>query len=88
MSELKFKPLDDRILVEPDPADDKTAAGIIIPDGAKQKPNMGTIRAIGTVPIDVVVGDKVLYGKYSGTEVNIDGVDYLLMRQSDVLGIV
>ena len=92
MSELKFKPLADRVLVEPAAAEEKTASGIIIPDTAKEKPQQGKIVAIGTgkkdEPINVKVGDQVLYGKYSGTEVTIDGNEYLIMKESDIYGIV
>ncbi len=92
MSKLSFKPLADRVLVEPAAAEEKTASGIIIPDTAKEKPQQGKIVAIGTgtkdEPIVVKVGDKVLYGKYSGTEVTIEGKDYLIMKESDIYGIV
>ena len=92
MSEVKFKPLADRVLVEPAAAEEKTASGIIIPDTAKEKPQQGKIVAIGTgkkdEPINVKVGDQVLYGKYSGTEVTIDGTEYLIMKEADIYGIV
>lgn len=92
MSKLNFKPLADRVLVEPAAAEEKTASGIIIPDTAKEKPQQGKIVAIGTgtkdEPINVKVGDQVLYGKYSGTEVTIDGSEYLIMKESDIYGIV
>lgn len=92
MSEVKFKPLADRVLVEPAAAEEKTASGIIIPDTAKEKPQQGKIVAIGTgtkdEPINVKVGDQVLYGKYSGTEVTIEGSDYLIMKESDIYGII
>jgi len=92
MSEVKFKPLADRVLVEPAAAEEKTASGIIIPDTAKEKPQQGKIVAIGTgkkdEPINVKVGDQVLYGKYSGTEVTIEGNEYLIMKESDIYGIV
>jgi len=92
MSEVKFKPLADRVLVEPAAAEEKTASGIIIPDTAKEKPQQGTIVAIGNgkkdEPINVKVGDQVLYGKYSGTEVTIDGNDYLIMKESDIYGVI
>ena len=92
MSKLNFKPLADRVLVEPAAAEETTASGIIIPDTAKEKPQQGTIVAIGTgkkdEPINVKVGDQVLYGKYSGTEVTIDGTEYLIMKESDIYGIV
>ena len=88
----KFKPLADRVLVEPAPAEQKTASGIIIPDTAKEKPQKGTIVAVGNgkkdEPITVKVGDSVLYGKYSGTEITIDGKDYLIMRESDIFAVL
>ncbi|MFM7666709.1 MAG: co-chaperone GroES [Bacteroidota bacterium] len=88
---VKFKPLADRVLVEPAPAEQKTASGIIIPDTAKEKPLNGKIVAVGSgkkdEPITVKVGDSVLYGQYSGTEIKIDGKTYLIMRESDVYGI-
>ncbi len=97
MSEIKFKPLADRVLVKPAEAEEKTAAGIILPDTAKEKPVEGTIVAMGpgkvaddgkVIKMEVKVGDKVLYGKYSGTEVTINGVEYLIMRESDIFGIL
>ncbi|MFT7030455.1 MAG: co-chaperone GroES [Cyclobacteriaceae bacterium] len=92
MSKVNFKPLADRVLVEPAAAEEKTASGIIIPDTAKEKPQRGSIVAIGTgkkdEPINVKVGDQVLYGKYSGTELSIDGVDYLIMKESDIYGVL
>ncbi len=92
MSKVNFKPLADRVLVEPAAAEEKTASGIIIPDTAKEKPQSGKVVAIGTgkvdEPLTVKVGDKVLYGKYSGTEVAIDGTDYLIMKESDIYGII
>ena len=92
MSKVNFKPLADRVLVEPAAAEEKTASGIIIPDTAKEKPQKGEIVAIGTgkkdEPLSVSVGDQVLYGKYSGTEITIDGTDYLIMKESDIYGIV
>jgi len=88
---VKFKPLADRVLVEPAPAEQKTASGLIIPDTAKEKPLNGKIVAVGSgkkdEPITVKVGDSVLYGQYSGTEIKIDGKTYLIMRESDVYGI-
>jgi chaperonin GroES len=90
MSEVKFKPNEDRVLVEPAAAEEKTAGGIIIPDTAKEKPQRGTIVAAGPgkkdEPVLVSVGDTVFYGKYSGTEIQLDGKDYLIMRASDILG--
>ena len=89
---LKFKPLADRVLVEPAVAETKTASGIIIPDNAKEKPQKGTIVAVGNgkkdEPLTVKVGDTVLYGKYGGTELKLEGKDYLMMRESDILAIV
>ena len=92
MSKVNFKPLADRVLVEPAAAEEKTASGIIIPDTAKEKPQQGKIVAIGTgkkdEPINVKVGDQVLYGKYSGTEVTIEGNEYLIMKEADIYGII
>ena len=89
---LNIKPLADRVLVEPAQAETKTASGIIIPDTAKEKPQKGTIVAIGTgtkdEPLTVKVGDSVLYGKYAGTDLKLDGKNYLIMRESDVLAII
>jgi chaperonin GroES len=88
---VKFKPLADRVLVEPAPAEQKTASGIIIPDTAKEKPLNGKIVAVGAgkkdEPITVKVGDSILYGQYSGTEIKVDGKAYLIMRESDIYGI-
>jgi len=92
MAKVNIKPLADRVLVEPAPAEEKTAAGIIIPDTAKEKPQKGTIVAVGPgkkdEPMTVKVGDNVLYGKYAGTELTIDGCNYLIMRESDIVAIV
>ena len=92
MSKLNIKPLADRVLVEPLEAETKTASGIIIPDTAKEKPQKGRIGAVGPGtkenPVTVKVGDSVLYGKYSGTELKLEGKDYLIMRESDILAIV
>lgn len=92
MSKLNFKPLADRVLVEPAAAEEKTASGIIIPDTAKEKPQRGEIVAIGTgkkdEPFNVKVGDNVLYSKYAGQEITIDGKEFLIMKESDILGIV
>ncbi|MBI5402703.1 MAG: co-chaperone GroES [Ignavibacteriae bacterium] len=94
---MKIKPLADRIVVKSAPAEEKTASGIIIPDSAKEKPMQGEIVAVGAgrvsdsgtlVKLELKVGDKVLYGKYSGTEVTIDGEEYLIMRESDVYAII
>lgn len=92
MSDVKIKPLADRVLVEPMEAEEKTASGIYIPDTAKEKPQKGTVKAAGPgtkeIAMEVKVGDVVLYGKYAGTEISIDGKDYLIMKQSDILAIV
>lgn len=90
--EVNIKPLADRVLVEPAPAETKTASGIIIPDNAKEKPQKGTVVAVGNgkkdEPLTVKVGDTVLYSKYGGTELKLDGKEYLMMRESDILGII
>lgn len=92
MTKVNVKPLADRVLIEPAAAEQKTAGGIIIPDTAKEKPQRGTVVAVGNgkkdEPMTVQVGDTVLYGKYSGTEISIDGKDYLIMRESDIVAIV
>lgn len=89
---LSIKPLADRVVVKADEAEETTQSGIIIPDSAKEKPQRGEVVAVGKgtkdEPITVKVGDKVLYGKYAGTELTIDGSDYLIMKESDVLAIV
>jgi chaperonin GroES len=89
---VNVKPLADRVLIEAAPAEEKTAFGIIIPDTAKEKPQKGTVVAVGPgkkdEPVTVKVGDAVLYGKYSGTELNVDGKEYLIMRESDIYAIV
>lgn len=89
---LNIKPLADRVLVEPAPAEEKTASGIIIPDTAKEKPQKGKVVAVGPgkkdEPVTVSVGDTVLYGKYAGTEISVDGQDYLIMRESDIFAII
>ena len=94
---MKIKPLADRVVVKPAPADEKVQGGIIIPDTAKEKPQKGKIVAVGpgkvsdsgqTIPMSVKVGETVLYGKYSGTEVTIDGEDYLIVRESDILAVI
>jgi chaperonin GroES len=89
---LKIKPLADRVLVQPLEAETTTASGIIIPDNAKEKPQKGQVVATGPGtkdnPVTVKVGDTVLYGKYSGTELKLDGKDYLMMRESDLLATV
>ena len=85
---IKLKPLADRVVIEPAEAEQKTAGGIIIPDTAKEKPQKGTVVAVGhgkkDEPMTLKKGDTVLYGKYSGTEVSIDGKNYLIMKESDV----
>lgn len=92
MSKVNIKPLADRVLVEPAAAEEKTASGIIIPDTAKEKPQKGNVIAVGSgkkdEPLTVKEGDQVLYGKYSGTEITIEGKDYLIMRESDIFAIV
>ena len=89
---MNVKPLSDRVLILPAPAEEKTVGGIIIPDTAKEKPLKGDVVATGNVNKDeemiLKVGDKVLYGKYSGTELEYEGVKYLIMRQSDVLAVL
>ena len=89
---VNIQPLADRVLVEPAAAEEKTASGIIIPDTAKEKPQRGTVVAVGPgkpdEPTTVKVGDVVLYGKYAGTELQVEGVDYMMMRESDILAIV
>jgi len=94
---IKLKPLADRVVVEPAPADEVSKGGIILPDTAQEKPQQGTVAAVGEgkisdsgslVKMTLKVGDKILYGKYSGTDVTIDGTDYLIMRESDILAIL
>lgn len=89
---INVKPIADRVLVEPAAAEEKTAGGIIIPDTAKEKPQKGKIIAVGNgkpdEPMTVKEGDNVLYGKYAGTEITIEGKDYLIMRESDIFAIV
>ena len=89
---MNVKPLSDRVLIEPNPAEEKTAGGLFIPDTAKEKPLAGKVVAVGPgtseVTMEVKVGDQVLYGKYAGTEINVDGKDYLIMRQNDILAII
>ena len=92
MSKFKIKPLADRIMILPLEAETKTASGIIIPDSAKEKPQKGNVVAVGPGtkdnPVTLKVGDTVLYGKYSGTELKFENNDYLIMRESDILAIV
>ncbi|MFI3314077.1 MAG: co-chaperone GroES [Rikenellaceae bacterium] len=89
---MNIKPLADRVLIEPKAAELKTAGGLIIPDSAKEKPLEGVVVAVGNgtadVKMEVAVGDKVLYGKYAGTEITIEGGEYLIMRQNDLLAIL
>lgn len=92
MAKINFKPNEDRVLVEPAAAEAKTASGIIIPDNAKEKPQKGKVIAVGEgikdKPVTVKVGEHILYGKYAGTEITIDGKDYLIMRNSDIFGTI
>lgn len=92
MGKMNIKPLADRVVVQPSAAEEKTAGGIIIPDTAKEKPQRGTVVAVGPgkkdEPMSVKEGDAVLYGKYAGTEINISGEDYLILRESDILAII
>jgi chaperonin GroES len=94
---MKFRPLHDRVVVRRVEAESKTASGIIIPDNAKEKPSEGEVVAVGPggrdeagklIPIDVTTGDRVLFGKWSGTEVKLDGVEYLIMKESDIMGVL
>ena len=94
---MKFRPLHDRVVVKRIDAEEKSTGGIIIPDTAKEKPSQGEVVAVGPggrdesgklIPIDVKVGDRVLFGKWSGTEVKIDGVEYLIMKESDIMGVL
>ena len=97
MAKTKFRPLHDRVVVRRITAEEKTKGGIIIPDTAKEKPQEGEIVAVGTgskaedgkvTPLDVKAGDRILFGKWSGTEVKVDGEDLLIMKESDILGVV
>ncbi len=92
MKSVSLKPLADRVLVEAAKAEEKTAGGIIIPDTAKEKPQRGKVIAVGNgkkdEPLTVKIGDSVLYGKYSGTEISIEGKEYLIMRESDIFAIL
>jgi chaperonin GroES len=92
MAKIKIKPLADRVLIEPATAEQKTAGGIIIPDTAKEKPQKGTVVAVGPgtteQKVTVKVGDLVLYGKYSGTEISFEGKNYLIMKESDIYAII
>lgn len=97
MAKLNIKPLADRVIIKPSAAEETTKGGIFLPDTAKEKPIEGTVVAVGpgksseegkTVKPEVKVGDKVLYGKYSGTEVTVDGEEYLIMRESDIFAVI
>ena len=92
MTKVNVRPLSDRVLIKPAEMEQKTASGIIIPDTAKEKPMRGEVIAVGPgkkdEPMTVKVGDQVLYGKYSGTEIAIDGIDYLIMRENDIYAII
>ena len=92
MAKVNIKPLADRVVIESAAADEKTAGGIFIPDTAKEKPVKGTVLAVGTgkkdEPMSVKVGDSVLYGKYSGTEISVDGQNLLIMRESDIYAVI
>ena len=94
---MKMKPLADRVVIKPSPAEEKTKGGIILPDTAKEKPVVGEVVAVGPgkvaddgkkIPMEIKVGDKVLYGKYSGTEVTIEGEEFLIMREADIFAIM
>lgn len=89
---MKIKPLADRVVIEPKAAEEKTASGLFIPENAKEKPLQGKVVAVGggtkDVTMEVKVGDEVLYGKYAGTEISIEGKEYLLMKQSDIFAII
>jgi chaperonin GroES len=94
---MKFRPLHDRVVIERIDAEAKTAGGIIIPDTAQEKPQQGKVIAVGPgardesgklIPIDVKLGDRILFGKWSGTEVKIDGIEYLIMKESDIMGVL
>jgi chaperonin GroES len=92
MDKINIKPLGDRVLVKPASAEEKTVGGILIPDTAKEKPQKGVVIAVGAgkkdEPMSVKVGDKVLYGKYSGTEITLESEEYLIMRESDIYAII
>ena len=97
MAKLKFRPLHDRVVVKRIDAEEKSAGGIIIPDTAKEKPSQGEVIAVGPggrdeagklIAIDIKVGDRVLFGKWSGTEVKLDSVEYLIMKESDIMGVL
>lgn len=94
---MKFRPLHDRVLVQREESEDKTTGGIIIPDTAKEKPMQGKVMAVGSgtrdeqgklVPLDVKENDVILFGKWSGTEIKFDGIEYLIMKESDIMGVL
>ena len=94
---MNFRPLHDRVVVKRIEAEEKSAGGIIIPDTAKEKPQQGEVIAVGPggrdesgklIPLDVQVGDRILFGKWSGTEVKLDGIEYLIMKESDIMGVL
>ena len=94
---IQVRPLGDRVIVKDLPKEEKTKGGVILPDSAKEKPQQGEVIAVGTgkilengtkVPMEVKVGDKVLYGKYSGTDIKLDGEEYLIVKESEILGII
>ncbi|MGM4890742.1 co-chaperone GroES [Tardiphaga sp. 866_E4_N2_1] len=97
MAKTKFRPLHDRVVVKRIVADEKTKGGIIIPDSAKEKPSEGEVVGVGPggrdeagklIPIDIKIGDKVLFGKWSGTEIKLDGEELLIMKESDIMGVI
>lgn len=92
MKSMKIKPLADRVLVEPKAAEEKTAGGLFIPETAKERPLEGKVVAVGSgtkdITMEVKIGDCVLYGKYAGTEINVEGKEYLIMKQSDIFAII
>jgi chaperonin GroES len=92
MSNISIRPLADRVLVEPAPAEEKTASGLFIPDTAKEKPQKGVVVAVGSgkkdEPLTVKINDTVLYGKYAGTEITVEGKEYLIMREADIFAIL
>ena len=96
MAKAKLTPLGDRVIVKPDPGEEKTKSGIVLPDSAKEKPQEGTVVAVGSgrfldggqkVPVEVKVGDKIIYSKYGGSEVKIDNEDYIILQERDILAV-
>ncbi len=94
---MKIRPLGDRVVVKPLPTEERTKGGIVLPDTAKEKPQQGEVLAVGPgrlldngqrVPIDLKVGDKILYSKYAGNEIKMEGEEYLILRESDILGVI